>query len=44
MKITQEVREFALAQGVTEVEALAVGMEGKAIEFVKAGAEVYRKV
>jgi len=44
MKITQEVREFALAQGVTEVEALAVGMEGKAIEFVKAGAQVYRKV
>ncbi len=44
MKITQEVREFALAQGVTEIEALAVGMEGKAIEFVKAGAEVYRKV
>jgi phosphomethylpyrimidine synthase len=44
MKITQEVREFALAQGVTEVEALEKGMEGKAIEFVKSGAEVYRKV
>jgi phosphomethylpyrimidine synthase len=44
MKITQEVREFALAQGVTEAEALEKGMEGKAIEFVKAGAEVYRKI
>jgi len=44
MKITQEVREFALAQGVTEAEALEKGMEGKAIEFIKAGAEVYRKI
>jgi phosphomethylpyrimidine synthase len=44
MKITQEVREFALAQGVSEDEVLAKGMEGKAIEFVKTGAEVYRKV
>ncbi|WP_291993533.1 phosphomethylpyrimidine synthase ThiC [Candidatus Accumulibacter sp. ACC003] len=44
MKITQEVREFAAAQGVSETQALAKGMEAKAIEFVKAGAEVYRKV
>ena len=44
MKITQEVREFAVAQGVSEAEALAQGMASKAIEFVKAGAEVYRKV
>ena len=44
MRITQEVREFALAQGVSEDEVLAKGMEGKAIEFVKTGAEVYRKV
>ncbi|MER2516080.1 MAG: phosphomethylpyrimidine synthase ThiC [Candidatus Accumulibacter phosphatis] len=44
MKITQEVREFAAAQGVSEAQALSKGMEAKAIEFVKAGAEVYRKV
>ncbi|HRF73978.1 MAG TPA: phosphomethylpyrimidine synthase ThiC [Accumulibacter sp.] len=44
MKITQEVREFAAAQGVSETQALAKGMEAKAIEFVRAGAEVYRKI
>jgi phosphomethylpyrimidine synthase len=44
MKITQEVREFAAKQGVSESEALAKGMEVKAVEFVKAGAEVYRKL
>ncbi len=44
MKITQEVREFAIEQGVSETEALAKGMAGKAIEFVKAGAEVYQKI
>ncbi|TMQ78706.1 phosphomethylpyrimidine synthase ThiC [Candidatus Accumulibacter phosphatis] len=44
MKITQEVREFAIEQGVSEAEALAKGMAGKAIEFVEAGAEVYRKI
>ncbi len=44
MKITQEVREFAVAQGMSDAEALAKGMEVKAIEFVKAGAELYRKL
>jgi phosphomethylpyrimidine synthase len=44
MKITQEVREFAAKQGVDENEAIIEGMKVKAIEFVKAGAEVYRKV
>ncbi|MEF8750115.1 MAG: phosphomethylpyrimidine synthase ThiC [Candidatus Accumulibacter propinquus] len=44
MKITQEVREFAVAQGMSDAEALAKGMEGKAIEFVKAGAELYQKL
>ncbi len=43
MKITQDVRDFAAAQGVSEDEALKKGMEQKAVEFVKAGAEVYRK-
>jgi phosphomethylpyrimidine synthase len=42
MKITQDVRDFAAAQGVSEQEALAKGMETKAVEFVKAGAQIYR--
>jgi len=43
MKITQEVRDFAAAQGLTEEKALAVGMERKAEEFVRDGGEIYRK-
>ena len=44
MKITQDVRDFAAQQGVAENEALEKGMQAKAVEFVKSGAEVYRKV
>ena len=44
MKITQDVRDFAAQQGLDESEALAKGMATKAVEFVKAGAEVYSKV
>jgi len=44
MKITQDVRDFAAQQGVSEQAALQKGMEVKAIEFVKMGAEVYRQV
>jgi len=44
MKITQDVREFAAQQGISEIEALKKGMEVKAVEFVKSGAEVYRNV
>jgi phosphomethylpyrimidine synthase len=43
MKITQEVRDFARAQGVSEQDALKKGMEAKAVEFVQQGAEVYKK-
>jgi phosphomethylpyrimidine synthase len=43
MKITQDVRDYAAAQGVSEEEALSKGMEQKSIEFVKQGAEIYRK-
>ena len=43
MKITQDVRDYAAAQGVSEQEALTKGMETKAVEFVQGGAEVYRK-
>jgi phosphomethylpyrimidine synthase len=43
MKITQEVRDYAEKQGITEIEALKQGMEVKAVEFVKSGSELYRK-
>jgi phosphomethylpyrimidine synthase len=44
MKITQDVRDYAARQGVQEEEALAQGMREKAAEFVRQGAEVYRRV
>ncbi len=44
MKITQDVRDYADKMGVDEKEALEKGMQEKAIEFVKKGAEVYQKV
>jgi phosphomethylpyrimidine synthase len=42
MKITQDVRDFAAKQGLSENEALAKGMETKAIEFVRKGSEIYQ--
>ncbi|NSL56124.1 phosphomethylpyrimidine synthase ThiC [Uliginosibacterium aquaticum] len=44
MKITQDVRDFAAAQGISEIDALKKGMETKSVEFVKKGAEVYHKL
>jgi len=43
MKITQDVRDYAAKQGLSEEEALKKGMEEKAVEFVKQGAEIYKK-
>jgi phosphomethylpyrimidine synthase len=43
MKITQDVRDYAASQGLSEQEALKKGMQDKAVEFVKQGAEVYQK-
>ncbi|HGX92567.1 MAG TPA: phosphomethylpyrimidine synthase ThiC, partial [Candidatus Tenderia sp.] len=43
MKITQDVREFAARQGMMEDAALNAGMEEKAMEFRKQGAELYKK-
>jgi len=42
MKITQDVRDYAIKQGLSEQEALQTGMQEKAVEFVKAGAEIYK--
>jgi phosphomethylpyrimidine synthase len=41
MKITEEVREYAAKQGVEEAAALEAGMQEKAEEFRKGGAEIY---
>jgi len=43
MKITQDVREYAEKRGLSEQDALKKGMEEKAVEFVKKGAEIYTK-
>ncbi len=42
MKITQDVREYAAKQGITEEEALSEGMKAKAKEFAEKGAKVYQ--
>ncbi len=44
MKISQDVREFAAKQGMSDDAALKKGMEEKAIEFRKHGAEIYKEV
>jgi phosphomethylpyrimidine synthase len=43
MKITEDVRKYAAEQGVAEQDALKRGLDEKAKEFVKKGAEVYTK-
>jgi phosphomethylpyrimidine synthase len=42
MKITQDVREYAARQGLSEKEALIAGMQEKSAEFVEQGGEIYR--
>jgi phosphomethylpyrimidine synthase len=44
MKITQEVRDFALRHGITEDQALKAGMEEMKEEFRKRGSEIYQRV
>ncbi|HZQ60175.1 MAG TPA: phosphomethylpyrimidine synthase ThiC [Casimicrobiaceae bacterium] len=43
MKITQDVRDYAAKQGLSDEEALRKGMEVKAVEFVQKGAEIYTR-
>ncbi len=43
MKITQEVRDYAAGQGLSESRALQQGMEVKAVEFLQGGAQLYSK-
>jgi phosphomethylpyrimidine synthase len=44
MKITQDVRDYAARQGLSDTEALNHGLKDKAHEFVEKGSELYRKV
>ena len=41
MKITQEVRDFAAAQGMAEGDALTHGLAHKSAEFKQVGGELY---
>ena len=43
MKISQDVRDFAAKEGISEQAALEKGMEVKAIEFVTRGSQIYSK-
>jgi phosphomethylpyrimidine synthase len=42
MELTQQVRDYAAAHGVTDVEALRTGMREKSAEF-RQGGEIYVK-
>jgi phosphomethylpyrimidine synthase len=41
MKITQDVRDYAAAQGLSEDRVLAEGLAAKAAEFKQSGEELY---
>jgi phosphomethylpyrimidine synthase len=43
MKITQDVREFAAAQGLADDEAMRAGLDAKAAEFRQGGGQLYAK-
>jgi phosphomethylpyrimidine synthase len=42
MKITEDVRKYALEHGLDESAAVADGMRGKSQEFLSRGGEIYR--
>jgi phosphomethylpyrimidine synthase len=44
MKITQDVREYAARHGLAAQDALAKGMEEKAIEFRRKGGDLYEEI
>jgi len=41
MRITEDVRKYAAEKGVSENEAIQIGMEEKARQFTESGREVY---
>jgi len=44
MKISQDVRNYAEEKGVTDEEALQIGMQEKSHEFLEEGAAIYKEV
>jgi phosphomethylpyrimidine synthase len=44
MRISQDVRDYAEAHGIGDVEAVEVGLKEKADEFRAAGSEIYREM
>ncbi|HEX4541003.1 MAG TPA: phosphomethylpyrimidine synthase ThiC [Acidimicrobiales bacterium] len=44
MRISQDVREYAEAHGIGDVEAVEVGLKEKAAEFRATGSEIYQEV
>ncbi|MDP9073452.1 MAG: phosphomethylpyrimidine synthase ThiC [Actinomycetota bacterium] len=44
MRISQDVRDYAAARGLSGEEAIETGMKEKAVEFVAAGSQVYQPV
>ena len=42
MKITQDVREYAVKKRITEQEAIRIGMQEKSEEFRQSGSEIYQ--
>jgi phosphomethylpyrimidine synthase len=42
MKISQDVAEMAAGMGISEKEAIGIGMAEKALEFRETGAQIYR--
>jgi phosphomethylpyrimidine synthase len=43
MKITQDVREYAATHGVSDADALRIGMEEMSRDFVELGGQIYTK-
>ncbi len=44
MKITEDVREYAEKHGISADRALQEGMQEKAEEFVRSGADIYQRI
>lgn len=44
MKITEDVRKFAVEQKISEEQALNVGLKEKAREFMQSGDGLYSRV
>jgi len=43
MRITEDVRKYAAENAIDEAAAIEKGLQQKAIEFQKGGAEIYAK-